>query len=357
MPLSPYKYIYHTHHSKSGLPVRGGLARAAAWGYLFKNFDIRSWVQFAEICGIPLRVGKYGPGASEKDKQVLLNAVRNITQDAAGIIPASMVIEFVEAKISGNITLFEKLADYLDKQVSKSVLGQTGTTDTGSRVGTANAHEHVRQDIETADAGQLAATLNRDLVRPTVDLNLGPRKLYPHLTIARPNEEDLDKLTARIATLVPMGLRVETSVAQDKLGLPDPPAGAVLLHAPQGSGDLPEGDTLTPPRLDPEGKSAVAAASRAINAALPAAPGTPMDAVDTAVAEQLDGWQPLVNPLVEPIRKLLDACLQQGLSLEDFQQRLAGLVGTQDTGPLTEHLAQLSFAARLGGETGATGGK
>jgi len=357
-PLAPYKYIYHLHHSKSGLPIRGGLARAAAWGYLFKNFDVKAWVQFAEICGIPLRLGKYGQGASEKDKAVLLQAVRNIAADAAAIIPASMAIDFVEAKISGNITLFEKLADYLDKQVSKAVLGQTGTTDTGSRVGTANAHEHVRQDIETADAGQLAATLNRDLVRPMVDLNMGPRKLYPHLTIARPNEEDLDKLTARVVSLVPLGLGVETSVMRDKLGLPDPPPGAELLHAPQGGGSLPAGDTLSPPRLNPDARQDVTAASRVVNAALPtAAPDRGMDAVDTAVAEQLDGWQPLVNPLVEPIRKLLTECLQQGLTLQDFQERLAGLVGEQDTGPLTEHLAKLTFAARLGGETGATGGK
>jgi hypothetical protein len=37
----------------------------------------------------------------------------------------SMTIEFVEAKISGSIALFEKLAEFLDKQVSKAVLGQT----------------------------------------------------------------------------------------------------------------------------------------------------------------------------------------------------------------------------------------
>jgi len=353
-PLSPYKYIYHVHKSKSGLPIRGGLARAAAWSYLFKNFDIKAWVEFAEVFGVPLRVGKYGPGASEKDKQVLLTAVRNISRDAAAIIPASMSIDFIEAKISGSLELFEKFADFLDKQVSKAVLGQTGTTDVGQHVGTANAHEHVRQDIEEADAKQLATTLNRDLVRPMVDLNLGPRKLYPKILIKRPNEEDLDKLTARLGTLVPMGLKVEMSVVRDKLGLPDPPPGAELLHAPQG-GSLPEGDTVSPPRLNPDAKTDVTAASRSINAALPAAaPDRGMDAVDTAVAEQLDGWQPLVNPLVEPIRKLLTECLKQGLSLQDFQERLAGLVGEQDIGPLTEHLARMTFAARLGGETGAT---
>ncbi|MFZ5427111.1 MAG: DUF935 domain-containing protein, partial [Thermodesulfobacteriota bacterium] len=155
-PLSPFKYISHVHRSKSGLPIRGGLARVCVWYWLFKNMDIKGWVQLAEVYGMPMRIGKYGAGASEKDKAALLRAVRNIASDAAAIIPQSMMLDFAEAKISGNITLHEGLARWVDQQFSKAVLGQTGTTDAGPRVGTADAHEHVRQDIEEADARQLA---------------------------------------------------------------------------------------------------------------------------------------------------------------------------------------------------------
>jgi phage gp29-like protein len=35
--LAGFKYITHVHPAKSGLPIRGGLARPAAWAYLFKN--------------------------------------------------------------------------------------------------------------------------------------------------------------------------------------------------------------------------------------------------------------------------------------------------------------------------------
>ncbi len=34
--LEPFKYVVHTHKAKSGLAIRGGLARACAWGYLFR---------------------------------------------------------------------------------------------------------------------------------------------------------------------------------------------------------------------------------------------------------------------------------------------------------------------------------
>ena len=67
-PLAPYKFVTHFAKAKAGLPIRGGLARAAGWAYLFKNYVLKDWVTFTEVFGQPLRVGKYHPGASEQDK-------------------------------------------------------------------------------------------------------------------------------------------------------------------------------------------------------------------------------------------------------------------------------------------------
>jgi phage gp29-like protein len=128
-PLDPFKFIVHFSKTKSGLPIRGGLARAAGWSYLFKNYVLKDWITFAEIFGQPLRLGKYGPGATSADKQALLSAVANIGTDAAAIIPDSMLIEFTEARQTGRAELYERFCEYLDRQVSKAVLGQTLTTD------------------------------------------------------------------------------------------------------------------------------------------------------------------------------------------------------------------------------------
>lgn len=268
-PLEAYKYIIHRSNTKSGLPIRGGLARPAAWFYLFKNYDIKSWIRFLEVFGLPLRMGKYGQGATEADKQTLLRAVRNIASDAAAIIPDSMLIEFISGQASGEGTAsFQSFAEYADRQTSKLVLGQTGTTDTGQYVGTSDAHREVRDDIEVSDAVQLAATLNRDLVRPLVDLNLGPRRLYPRLRIAREKREDLTALIGNLNTLVPMGLDVEVSVIRDKLGLPEPAPGAKVLTAPAAA---PMGPAF----------------NKALNRAL-----TPVEAQAEAKA---DDWEPLTG--------------------------------------------------------------
>ncbi len=67
--LWPAKWIVHRAKVKSGLTIRGGIARSAAWAYLFKTFTASEWAIFCEAYGQPLRLGKFGPGASEEDKK------------------------------------------------------------------------------------------------------------------------------------------------------------------------------------------------------------------------------------------------------------------------------------------------
>ena len=233
VPLQPCKWIVHVPRLKSGLPARGGLARLVALAYMVKAYALTDWMAFAEVFGMPLRLGRYGPGSTETDIDELMRALSHLGSDAAAVLPDSMQIEFAEAGNRGaGADLFERLAVYLDKQVSKAVLGQTMTADDGSSRAQAEVHDEVRGDILRSDARQLADTLNRDLVRPFIDLNYGPRarENYPRLLLPVNEPEDIRALTAALEKLVPLGLGVEASVIRDKLGLPDPEDGAELLR-------------------------------------------------------------------------------------------------------------------------------
>jgi len=233
-PLAPFKFIVHVAKAKAGLPVRGGIARAAGWAYLFKNYVLKDWVTFAEVFGQPLRLGKYSPGATEADKQALLSAVANIGTDAAAIIPESMLIEFVETRGSAGAEVYERFCEYLDKQVSKAVLGQTLTTETprdggGSRAA-AQVHDAVRRDIMESDARRFGATLTRDLVRPIVDLNLGPQRRYPRIALGLSADNDVKLFADMVAELADRGLRVGQRAVLQRLGLPEPAADEPLLE-------------------------------------------------------------------------------------------------------------------------------
>ena len=240
-PLLPYKFIVHFARAKAGLPIRGGLARAAGWSYLFKNYILKDWVTFAEVFGQPLRVGKYGAGATEQDKTTLLQAVANIGTDAAAIIPESMLIEFTEARRTGSAELYQSFCQYLDAQVSKAVLGQTLTTEiapgAGSRAA-AQVHDTVRRDILSADARRLAATINRDLIRPIVDLNLGPRKNYPRLTMGMADDTGVAEFVDIVTRLADHGVRIGQQAVLEKLGIAKPAAGEPVLTSASSRGGL-----------------------------------------------------------------------------------------------------------------------
>jgi phage gp29-like protein len=233
-PLEPFKFVVHLSKTKSGLPVRGGLARAAGWSYLFKNYVLKDWVTFAEVFGQPLRLGKYGAGATESDKQALLSAVANIGTDAAAIVPDSMLIEFVQARQTGTSELYERFCEYLDRQVSKAVLGQTLTTEVPRNAGSkaaAQVHDAVRRDILAADARRLSETLTRDLVKPLVDLNSGPQSHYPRLDLLLPNDQNDCEFADIIAEMADRGLRISQKTVLDRLGLPAASSDEEVLSA------------------------------------------------------------------------------------------------------------------------------
>jgi phage gp29-like protein len=346
-PLKPYGWITHRAKVKSGLTIRGGLARAVAWTFLFKSFTMKDWAIFVEAYGQPLRLGKYGPDATDAQKDVLLDAVSAVGVDFAAIIPASMTIDFVKAEISGSHDLYESRLEFLDKQISKLVLGQTSTTDAQSGTyAVGKVHDGVREDIEISDARQLAATLNRDLVRPLIDLNFGPQKVYPKIKIGRPDEEDVAALVENVVKLVPLGLKVGMSTMRDKIGLPEPDKNEELLQAQQ-----PPQQPGNPPQLpQPADNSPPTDQTAAQVAAMAAAMEARLDAVDRAVSSALDdnGYEPLIAPMVEG----LGDKLAEATSIDDARKILADHFETMDSSALGELLARLTFSSRLAGAAG-----
>ncbi|MEZ8932452.1 DUF935 domain-containing protein, partial [Vibrio sp. 10N.247.310.24] len=238
-PLEPYKFMVHTPRSKSGIVWRNGLARLVAVMYMLKSFTVRDWWAFAEVFGIPVRVGKYGPNASTEDINTLVNAIGRIASDAGAVIPESMKLELIEtAKGNGGETLFENMARWCDEQTSKAVLGQTMTADNGSSQSQANVHNEVRMDIAKWDARQLEACVNEYLVKPYVILNWGVQERYPKVRIRVPEPEDLKMLVDSLKPMIESGMRVSASEVREKFGLREPtddedvlmPASAVLAQ-------------------------------------------------------------------------------------------------------------------------------
>jgi phage gp29-like protein len=340
--LPPYKFIVHTPKIRAGLPVRGGLARVAAVAYMCKAWTWRDWMAFADIYGLPMRIGKYGPNASEQDIEKLKAAIANLGSDAAGVMPDSMQVEFVQAaQTTGAADFFEKLAAFWDQQVSKAVLGQTMTADDGASLAQAKVHNEVRLDLLQADALALQNTLNRMLVRPFCDLNFGGEN-YPKLVIHVPQPEDTRLLVDALAALVPLGLEVEQSVVRDKLGLPDPEPGAVLLRAPSFLPSSPAAEN-TPASMPDFQQKQFSAANRAVNhAGGPAAAPGRVDQLAALLAKPADA---VVAGWIEQIMQMIG----RAASLDEVRDGLLALYPELDTGQLGALMQQALTAAGVAG--------
>lgn len=229
--LPPHQVIVHRHASKSGLAIRGGVARIVAWSWMYKSYTLKDWAIFVQNFGMPIRIGRFGANATEEEINILWRAVKNVAGDMAAIIPENMLIEFQEVAAKGTtVELYERRADWFDRQVSKVVLGQTTTTDAVSG-GHAVAQEHrlVQEDIERSDAAILSATLNRQLVPNIIAFNFGPQEYYPKARIGRPDNPAIAEVVNAIDRLGPQGLTVEASWLRDYIGAPDPAPDAELV--------------------------------------------------------------------------------------------------------------------------------
>ena len=194
----------------------------------------------------------------------------------------------------------------------------------------ATVHNDVREDIQRADARHLGVSLNRDLVKPFIDLNYGVQRRYPNVRIHVPEPEDLKQLVAALKDLVPLGLKVESSVISDKLGLPDPAKDADIL--------MPEQQVL----------STVQSAS---NQSLKTAQNRESVVNESepdfdAIAEAEDDWEVQLAPLIDPIERLAQRVTEEGGNEEDFLARLGEVLDEMDETELVRRLASSTFKAR-----------
>jgi len=339
-PLPAHKFVVHRHKQKSGLTIRGGIARIASWSWMYKSFNVKDWATFVQNYGMPLRVGKYGPGATEAQKDVLWRAVANIAGDVAAVIPDGMVIEFHEAAAKGTSTdLYERRADWLDRQVSKLVLGQTTTTDAVSG-GHAVAQEHrlVQEDIERADALAISHTISRQVIANLVAFEFGPQDRYPFVRVGRPDEVPLEQFAAAFDKLGRQGLTAPMSWIRGRLGIPAPEEGEELVGGKAPAPVVPPAEDLDQP---PE-KSARNAVARLFASRHTASSS---EAVLDRLVERLDeDARGALGGLTAEIR----AVLEGAADLRDAAEQLARMNLSPDQ--LADAMARGMALAHLAGQ-------
>lgn len=220
----PNKFIVHTPQCTNGHPSRGGLLRVTALTYLAKNLAFKDWMIYAEIFGMPVRIARYEPSATAEEKREMLTMLESLGSNAAGIFSRAVDLEIIEANRGTKGPPYEKLIDFLNREMSKAWLGQTLTTDVTGASGTfaaSRVHEQVRRDVLADDLRKEARTIRRDILTPLVRFEFGPDAPVPHfrrkLDRFRSPKELADLLDIAVNEL---GVRVPEDWVRESLDIP-----------------------------------------------------------------------------------------------------------------------------------------
>ena len=356
-PLQTFGWITHVHKAKSGYLERTAMFRQLVWPYLFKNYSVGDLAEFLEIYGIPVRIGKYPSGASEKEKMTLLRALVGIGHNAAGIIPAGMELDFLDAA-TGDPKAFELMLNWCERTQSKVILGATLTSGADGKSSTnalGNVHNEVRKDLRDSDIRQVGSTITRDLLYPLALLNgLAPdgmrRCSVFQLDVGE--TEDMAAYAEALPKLVDIGVQIPVQWAQEKLGIPQPEAGEPVLQATSPA-MWRQGMAATTGRVPFPGHlwGVAAAAGQLPAGQLPPSPQTAMQPQLAAnIKAPAAAW-------VDKIRELVS----QATSLEQIRDGIAALDPNMSLDDYAAAMAEALAAAHLAGryevlqEAGANG--
>ncbi|MCT8536304.1 DUF935 domain-containing protein [Glaesserella parasuis] len=236
-PLRPYGWVVHTHKSRSTQLARNNLFRTLAWLYMFKHYSIHDFAEFLELYGMPIRIGKYGAGATKDEKQTLKRALAEIGHNAAGIMPESMSIELHNAANAGGSSgnnPFLQMVDWCEKSIARLILGQTLTSGADGKSSTnalGNVHNEVRRDLLVSDVKQLGQTFTQQIILPYLLINfpnVDPARI-PTFEFDTKEPADLALFAESLPKLVDIGLQIPANWARDKLGIPEVQEGEAVL--------------------------------------------------------------------------------------------------------------------------------
>jgi len=162
-PVGEYKFLLPRHHASYQNPYGERVLSRCFWPIAFKKGGFKFWAIFTEKYGMPHLVGKVPRGTGETERAALLSRLVSMVQDAVAVINDDESIDMNESPSkASSAAIYEKLIEAGNKECSKAILGQTGTTEgTPGRLGNDTSMMEVRQDLIDGDKQMVCSTYNQ----------------------------------------------------------------------------------------------------------------------------------------------------------------------------------------------------
>ena len=140
-----------------------GLMMYLAPYVIWKKNALAAWAEFAEIFGSPIRIGKTDV-RDELTRKNMENMLRNMGVASWAALDLNDEIDLMQASRTDAYQVFDKMVERCNSEISKIILGQTGTTDEKAYSGSANVHESVAEMISKQDTLKMQFVIENQLV-------------------------------------------------------------------------------------------------------------------------------------------------------------------------------------------------
>lgn len=181
------KFLIPKYNADYLNPYGLALLSLCFWDVAFKKGGMQFWMKFIEKFAVPYFIGKYEEGASDEEKDEILEMLIQMVQDAVAVIPNNSAVEIKEATgKSQSAEIFQSFIEIMDKNIAKNILGQTLTTEAGDKGSYAlgKVHNNVREDISDSDKRLTENTINT-LLYWTHEFNFGDENI-PEIELYEP---------------------------------------------------------------------------------------------------------------------------------------------------------------------------
>ena len=167
------QYWTYRGHLSTLSDQRGGPARALLFWHLMSVCGSEWWARFLERLGAPFMVGKVdNMDSDETDK--LESAFRQATRLFGVVVSRNTEIEMIEAKATDGSRAYETALATCNREKSKILLGQYGTTEgvsSGLNGDTASKLDKVRGEFRAWDNFRLGGSLRVNVLKQLMHLN------------------------------------------------------------------------------------------------------------------------------------------------------------------------------------------
>ena len=174
LPLS--KFVLFANRGGYGRPKGQSDLDAAYSHWKAKSTLLDAWKLHLEKFASPTLLGKYERGLPESEAADLLTALNGLARRAAIVYPNEIEIGTLSAGRETS-TGFMDAIEFHNREIARSVLGQTLTTDEGRRVGSlALGKVHLQVFLLQLQAlrKELAdLVMTEQVIRPLVEMNFG----------------------------------------------------------------------------------------------------------------------------------------------------------------------------------------